>query len=200
MEFDTEEARTSFINGNRQTRISLDAEDTQTFIKELEDETEIANKNLDQVTSFYYDLESLIRMYGVGTSCILDEEQDPNHHHQLFFEETLNPNGRDDHKYDLTFWRIGYLKIGSSWHLGAQKYKDNRPGGPTPQYERLGDYVRLTHAPREVRLQATHHIRDLLQVILNNVRHNKSMSESALERIDPLVTVIRSHFDKVPTS
>ncbi len=52
MEFNTEEERIKFIDGDRQKRISLDNEDIQRFFKELSRETAEANNNLEEITSF----------------------------------------------------------------------------------------------------------------------------------------------------
>lgn len=195
--FSSEEERNKFIDGDRQKRISLDNKDVQAFFKELSEETKEANQNLDQVTAFYYDLESIIRHYDVGTACFLREDEEDaccGVNHQLYFEEILNPDAVGDHKSTYTFWRIGYCKIGGSWHLAALRYKINNVEGPKLEHESMGDPIRLTHAPREVRLSATHHVRDLLTLILKNVRYNKSLSESALERIGPMVTSMRVHY------
>ncbi len=198
MESNTEKERTEFIDGDRETRIALDKEDIQRFFKELSKETTEANKDLDEITAFYYDLENFIRGHDVGTACFLKESEtsEPGINHQLCFEDVPNPDVVGDYKYDYTFWRIGYCKIGNAWHLAAQRYKINSIEGPKPQHERLGDPIRLTHAPRGVRLQATHHIRDLLMLILENVKYNKNISRTALERVNPLVTSIRTYYDE----
>ena len=189
MEFNTEKERTEFIDGDRQERISLDNEDIQEFLQELSRETEEANTNLEEVTGFYYELNNFIRPLHVGGVGFLTEGETSDNwsgNHQLCFEDIPNTDAVGDYKYDCTFWRIGYCKIGSAGNLAALRYKINPIEGPKPQYERMGDPIRLTHAPREVRLQATLHIRDLLMLILENVRYNKHLSESALERVTPL--------------
>lgn len=198
MEFNTEEDRTKFINGDREKRISLDAEDFQDFFKKLSEETVEANNNLEEVTSFYYSLENLIRSYDVGSACVLKKNEDDdsyNGDHQLCFEDIPNSEAVGDYKYDQIFWRIGYCKIGNSWHLAALRYKINEMGGRKPQHEILDEPIRLTHSPRSVRLQATHHIRDLIMLILENVKYNKQISESAVERIAPLHKSLWSHID-----
>ena len=197
MEFDTEVERNNFISGDRDTRIALDNEDVRIFLKELSQETNEANTNLEEITHFYYELESLIRSHGVsGIGFLTEGEGDAyNGDHRLCMEDVPNPDALGDYTSDLTFWRIGYCKIGSSWHLVALRYKTNPPEGPKPQYERMGDPIRLTHAPRGLRLQAVHHIRDLLMLILGNVRYHKSGSESALNRIVPLRDSVRAHVD-----
>ena len=195
MEFDTEVERNNFISGDRDTRIALDNEDVQAFFKELTRDTNEANANLEEITHFYYELESLIRSHGVsGIGFLTEGEGDAyNGDHRLCMEDVPNPDAVGDYKYDLTFWRIGYCKIGSSWHLVALRYRTNPPDGPKPQYERMGDPIRLTHAPRGLRLQAVHHIRDLLMLILECVRYDKHVSESALERVTPLRESLRVH-------
>jgi len=198
MEFNTEEDRTKFIDGDREKRISLDAEDFKVFFKELSEETNEANSNLDQVTACYYDLENTILSYNVGTTCFLKEaerSEDYTGDHTLFYEEIPDPNVIGNHKYIMTFWRIGYCKIGNSWHLAALRYKIDSAEGPTPVHTVMGSPIRLTHAPRELRLEASHHIRDLLMLILNSVKYNKNTSRTALDRIDPLVTSLREHFE-----
>ncbi len=79
----------------------------------------------------------------------------------------------------------------------AFKYKLNSVGCIKPQHELMGEAIRLTHAPREVRLAAVHHIRDLLMLILESVRYNKSLSECSLERIVPLRQSLQEHYDAV---
>ncbi len=198
MEFNTEKERTKFINGDRQTRISLDNEDIQEFLQELSRETAEANSNLEEVTGFYYDLENFIRSQNVGGVGFLTEDKNsPNYNgdHKLCFEDIPDPDAIGDYKYACTFWRIGYCKVGNSQYLAALRYKINPIEGPKPQHERMGDPIRLTHASRELRLQAAHHIRDLLMLILENVRYHKNGSESALNRIAPLRDSVRVHLD-----
>ena len=192
--FVSEAERDRFINGDRQTRISLDNEDVKAFLVELDQETTEANKNLEEVTAFYYSLENLIREYNVGTAGFL-KDNTTNDQHKLCFEDIPNPDAVGDYKYYTAFWRIGYCKIGSSWNLAALRYKINAAEGPKPQHEQMGDPIRLTHAPREVRLQASHHIRELLLLILQSVKYNKNISESALERITPLSKSMWTHID-----
>lgn len=193
--FDSIKERNEHINGDREKRISLDNEDIQKFLKELSQETAEANQNLEEITAFYYSLENFIRDHNVGVADFLKEGDLDTHNHQLCFEDIPNPDAVGDYKYDQTFWRIGYCKIGNAWYLAAQRYKINAIEGPRPQHERMGDPIRLTHAPREVRLQATHHIRDLLMLILRNVKYNKNVSESALQRVVPLRKSLWSHID-----
>lgn len=198
MEFNTEAERTAFIDGNRETRISLDNEDIQKFLKELSRNTAEANTNLEEVTAFYYDLELFLRPQNVGGVGFLTEGETSDSctgDHKLCFEDIPNPNAIGDYKYDYTFWRIGYCKVGNGWYLAALRYKINPIDGPKPQHERMGDPIRLTHAPREVRLQATHHIRDLLMLILQNVKYSKHLSESAVDRISSLRKSVQAHAD-----
>ncbi len=176
MEFNTEAERTKFIDGDRDTRIVLDNEDIQEFLKELSQETAEANNNLEEVTGFYYALENLLRLHDIGGVGFLTEGETSdswNGNHQLCFEDIPDPDIAGDYKYTSTFWRIGYCKIGNSWHLAALRYKINPIEGPKPQRERMGEPIRLTHSPREVRLQAAHHIRDFLMLILENTKYNK---------------------------
>ncbi len=189
MEFKTEKERNDYINGDRETRISLDNEDIQKFLKELEQETTEANAHLEEVTGFYYDLDGFIRQFNVGGVGFLTEEQTSDTYsgdHHLCYEDIPDSEAFGDYKYTSTFWRIGYCKVGDHWHLAALRYRINPIDGPKPQNERMGDPIRLTHAPREVRLQAAHHIRALLNLILEYAKYNKHVSESALQRIAPL--------------
>jgi hypothetical protein len=197
-EFSSEKERTKFIDGDRQKRISLDNEDIQEFLQELSRETAEANNNLEKITGFYYDLENFIRSQNVGGVGFLIEDVTSDNYtgdHRLCFEDIPNPDVAGDYKYTSTFWRIGYCKIGSSWHLAALRYKINPIDGPKPQHEHMGEPIRLTHAPRELRLQAAHHIRDLLMLILENVRYHKNGSESALNRIAPLRKSVQAFLD-----
>jgi hypothetical protein len=197
MEFNTEKERTEFINGDRQKRIALDNEDMQVFLKELARETTEANDNLEEVTAFYFDLENAIKSFQIGGVGFLTEGETSDNYtgdHRLCFEDIPDPGVIGDYRI-CTFWRIGYCKIGSSWHLAALRYKINPIEGPKPHHERMGEPIRLTHAPREVRLQAAHHIRDLLMLILGNVRYNKNGSTSALERIAPLKKSVQKYLE-----
>ncbi len=197
-EFASEKERTKFIDGDKDTRIALDNEDIQKFLKELARETEEANTNLEEVTGFYYELNNFIRSLHVGGVGFLTEGKTSDSYtgdHRLYFEEVPNSDAVGDYKYDCTFWRIGYCKIGSASNLVALRYKMNPIEGPKPRHERMGDPIRLTHAPRGVRLQAAHHIRDLLMLILKNARDSKDISESALERVAPLRESISTHVE-----
>ncbi|KKM03258.1 hypothetical protein LCGC14_1776180, partial [marine sediment metagenome] len=149
-----------------------------------------ANTNLEEVTGFYYELDNFILSQNVGGVGFLTEDK-----HKLCFEDIPNPNAVGDYKYSCTFWRIGYCKVGNTGHLAALRYRINPIEGPKPQHERMADPIRLTHAPREVRLQASHHIRALLLLILENVKYSNHVSESALEKITPLRESVQAHLD-----
>lgn len=190
--------RTVFIDGDGETRNSLDNEDIQEVLKELSREITEANTNLEEVTGFYYDLDNFIRSQNVGGAGLLTEGETSDSwsgNHRLCFEDIPDPDAVGNYKYSCTFWRIGYCKVGNTGHLAALRYKINPIEGPKPQHERMGDPIRLTHAPREVRLQAAHHIRALLMLILENVKYSKHVSESAVQKITPLRKSVRAHID-----
>jgi len=199
MEFTSEEERNLFIEGDREKRIELDALDVQKTLQELNVETQQSHQNLDEITAFYCDLDIFLRTINVGCAVFLAENNNPtepgSQKYQLCWEDVPNAGSIDG--FDITFWRIGYCKVGSSWHLAAQKYILNNKEGPKPWNERLGDPIRLTNASKELRLQAAHFIRDLLLKILEVVKWNKRDSDSSLDRIKPLRDVVWKQLETV---
>jgi len=190
MEFETEEERTKYIDGDRDKRILLELSETEVALEKLEDLSKSINTKTERVTDFYKVLEDKLRDFEVGYPFILKEDTDPatDSQYRLCFHE--------DATGALFFWRLGYSKLSTNWYIVAhlfrvEKNDPDRIEGPEMRHVWLeGSTVRLTHAPRDLRISAAHHVGAFVRKFLNQVEYNESSVDCALKRIEKLESLV----------
>jgi hypothetical protein len=189
-EFSSEEERTKYIDGNRERRIQVELMETEDAFNELEAVSQAINEETRQITEFYYLLGEKLRQYEIGYPFILKDEQNEikDQHYRLHYVE--------DSEGNLYFHRLGFAKLKdtlhNTWDIVVYKYRVEegdpaRTEGPNVSHIFLEDRtVRLTHASRDIRIEAAHVIGAFVQKFLRSIAYNKHCVDSALQRIEKL--------------
>jgi hypothetical protein len=188
--FASEEDREKFINGDRGRRIQAELRETEAAFEKLEALSQAINEETRQITEFYYLLSERLRKYEIGYPFILKDEQNEtkDQHYRLHHVE--------DSEGNLYFHRLGFAKLkdtlNNTWDIVVYKYRieegdPSRTEGPNVSHVFLDDKTaRLTHASRDIRVEAAHVIGDFIQMFLRSISYNKHCVDSALRRIERL--------------
>ncbi len=191
--FASEEDRNEFIAGDREKRVELDTVDILSDLKKLRKESQKINEASEELNNFYIALENYLRSFQISYALFLRDEDNTkpeDSNFQLCWSEEFT---KDCTPVISTFyfWRIGYCKVGETWRLAALKYKVNPVEGELPRHEAVGEPIRLTHAPRDVRTSASHLMRHLVHALLKQVEYDESCVQNALRRMKPLANNMR---------
>lgn len=188
--FSSEEERNEFIDGDRETRLKLDVSDVDTALGKLEDLSRLINEKTKRLTDFYRRLDERLSRYELGCPFILKAPDDD------ALDSSYKLCHSEDADGEMYFWRLGYRKLGSTWGIVAYKYRIEYAQcapvhGPDPKHVLLEDQtVRLTHASRDLRIQAAHRVRDFILKFLENVKYNESSVDTALQRVEGLESLL----------
>ena len=188
--FASEEERNELIAGDRSKRIELDTADIFSDLEKLREESQKINEASEELNNFYIGLENFLRSYQISHALFLrteDSTKPEDSNFQLWWTEEVGKEGVPT----FYFWRVGYCKIGDIWRLAALKYRVNRVDDEKPHHETVGEPIRLTHAPRDVRTSASHLMRSLIQSLLSQVQYNRNVTQNAVERIQPLFDLMK---------
>ncbi len=181
---------------DRKERLEFEFGEVDNILIELKTKSDEINEKSRKLNDFYYQLEETLRHYEIGYNCFLVDTENEDGTVGQSYQLSWTQDGED-----FYFWRIGFGKCGWGWNLLAQKWHvvhadPEQVGGPEVLHEAVGDPIRLTHAPRDVRTAATHRIADLLKAILKNVEYNVHVVDSALERATNLDSLVLKGWDK----
>lgn len=178
---------------DRKERLEFEFGEVDSILVELKRKSDEINEKSRRLNDFYYQLEEVLRHYEIGCNFFLKKgSEDDNEDYKLSWTQKGE---------DFYFWRIGFGKLGHGWNLLAQQWHvvpndPDRIAGPEVIHEPVGEPIRLTHAPRDVRTAAAHRISALLKGLLNQVAHNAYITNSALERATNLDSLVLKGWDK----
>ena len=166
----------------------------QYLLESLQNKSSKINEKVEELTNFYIELDNYLRGLGLGTAVTVkadDSSQPEDESFRFAYEEVEQGDGVSSSTWtELRFWRIGYGKVHGKWHVTALRYKVNPIDGPKPHFE-LDKRIPLTHAPRRVRVQASHLIPHLVYAIHNQVEDELELAEQANHRLDEIRNRVR---------
>ncbi len=191
--FSSEEERNEYIAGDREKRIELDTADILLDLEKLRDESQKINEASKELNNFYVELENNLRGCQISNTFFLKTDDSTKPEDGDFRLCCTEEVSKDCAPVVSTFyfWRIGWCRIGDKWRLAAQKYRINPVEGEKPHHEVVGDPIRLTYGPRDLRTAAAHRMRYLIHALLKQVMYDRHCTQNALERIRPLVESVR---------